>query len=337
MPGPFPGRVISVKSDKSVDISTGKANDEVVREMMARGMRALTGADHDARRVAALLRALGRRRHQGQLRRLSALHLRLRDRRRDRPPAPGHRRAGIADLPLRAFSKSARRVQLRAASSRGPADRRRRTRQPQHRQQRLRSGHLSRSGSLRGRRHAVQHDAAGVETADEDHQHPEHEGPRRDRRHRVPQEHRLRQLLQRRAHAPARQVAHLLRRRHAGRDRAAALEDRAADHGRAARRVAWRAIREDDAVRLLSAPDSVWHRSRRHRSPAARHHRGEAARRGRDLGLGSLAGLAEDGRHAGARMRIPTSTSSSGNRGTSNTPRRSASASTIARRFRCRT
>jgi hypothetical protein len=44
MPGPYPGRVVSVKSDKSVDIATGKANDEVVREMMARGMRALTGA-----------------------------------------------------------------------------------------------------------------------------------------------------------------------------------------------------------------------------------------------------------------------------------------------------
>ena len=47
MPGPYPGRVVSVKSDKSVDIATGKANDEVVREMMARGMRALTGAAYD--------------------------------------------------------------------------------------------------------------------------------------------------------------------------------------------------------------------------------------------------------------------------------------------------
>ena len=43
MPGPYPGRVISIKSDKSVDVATGKANDEAVREMMARGMRALTG------------------------------------------------------------------------------------------------------------------------------------------------------------------------------------------------------------------------------------------------------------------------------------------------------
>src|SRR5262249_41811849 len=56
MPGPFPGSVISVKSDRSVDPSTGAANDEVVREMLARGMRALTGAGSTAdawRRVFA--------------------------------------------------------------------------------------------------------------------------------------------------------------------------------------------------------------------------------------------------------------------------------------------
>src|SRR5262245_27743884 len=44
MPGPYPGRVVSVKSDACVDTSSGAANDAVVREMMARGMRALTGA-----------------------------------------------------------------------------------------------------------------------------------------------------------------------------------------------------------------------------------------------------------------------------------------------------
>jgi hypothetical protein len=44
MPGPYPGRVVSVTSDKCVDIATGAANDEAVREMMARGMRTLTGA-----------------------------------------------------------------------------------------------------------------------------------------------------------------------------------------------------------------------------------------------------------------------------------------------------
>jgi hypothetical protein len=44
MPGPYPGRVVSVTSASSVDTATGAANDEVVREMMARGMRTLTGA-----------------------------------------------------------------------------------------------------------------------------------------------------------------------------------------------------------------------------------------------------------------------------------------------------
>ena len=48
MPGPFPGRVIAVKSDKSVDIATGAADDAAVREMMAAGMQALTGAKNSA-------------------------------------------------------------------------------------------------------------------------------------------------------------------------------------------------------------------------------------------------------------------------------------------------
>jgi len=43
MPGPYPGRVVSIRSDTCVDTSTGAANDEVVREMMARGLCALTG------------------------------------------------------------------------------------------------------------------------------------------------------------------------------------------------------------------------------------------------------------------------------------------------------
>jgi uncharacterized protein DUF362 len=44
MPGPYSGRVVSVKSEKSVDTTSNAANDEVVREMMARGLCALTGA-----------------------------------------------------------------------------------------------------------------------------------------------------------------------------------------------------------------------------------------------------------------------------------------------------
>jgi hypothetical protein len=44
MPGPYPGRVVSVTSAKSVETATGAANAEAVREMMAQGMRTLTGA-----------------------------------------------------------------------------------------------------------------------------------------------------------------------------------------------------------------------------------------------------------------------------------------------------
>lgn len=44
MPGPYPGRVVAVTSATSVDTATGAANAEVVREMMARGMRTLTRA-----------------------------------------------------------------------------------------------------------------------------------------------------------------------------------------------------------------------------------------------------------------------------------------------------
>jgi hypothetical protein len=43
MPGPYPGRVVSVRSASCVDEATNAANDAVVREMMARGICALTG------------------------------------------------------------------------------------------------------------------------------------------------------------------------------------------------------------------------------------------------------------------------------------------------------
>jgi uncharacterized protein (DUF362 family) len=43
MPGPYPGKVISVKSAKSLSEDGLKFNGEVVREMMERGMRELTG------------------------------------------------------------------------------------------------------------------------------------------------------------------------------------------------------------------------------------------------------------------------------------------------------
>jgi hypothetical protein len=44
MPGLYPGRVVSVASDRCLDTATNVADDAVVREMMDRGMRELTGA-----------------------------------------------------------------------------------------------------------------------------------------------------------------------------------------------------------------------------------------------------------------------------------------------------
>ena len=48
MPGPYPGQVVSVHSEKSIDVATEKPNAAVVAEMLSRGMRALTG-DNDVR------------------------------------------------------------------------------------------------------------------------------------------------------------------------------------------------------------------------------------------------------------------------------------------------
>jgi len=48
MPGPYPGQVASVHAEECIDVQTEKPNAAVVREMMARGMRELTG-DKDAR------------------------------------------------------------------------------------------------------------------------------------------------------------------------------------------------------------------------------------------------------------------------------------------------
>jgi hypothetical protein len=43
MPGPYPGRVVALHSDKVVDVASGAADAAVVQEMLARGMCALTG------------------------------------------------------------------------------------------------------------------------------------------------------------------------------------------------------------------------------------------------------------------------------------------------------
>jgi len=44
MPGPYPGRVISIHSEKCIDTASNHVDQAIVREMMDRGMRTLTGA-----------------------------------------------------------------------------------------------------------------------------------------------------------------------------------------------------------------------------------------------------------------------------------------------------
>ena len=84
------------------------------------------------------------------------------------------------------------------------------SREPMLGQRRLRSGHLRRGRPLRRGGHPVQPDEPGVAAPDQDRQHPEHEGPRRHGRHRLPEEHRVRQLLQRRPHPLPRPIAHAI-------------------------------------------------------------------------------------------------------------------------------
>lgn len=47
MPGPFPGKVVRVHSDKCIDSSSDEVDNATVREMMSRGIRSLTGANND--------------------------------------------------------------------------------------------------------------------------------------------------------------------------------------------------------------------------------------------------------------------------------------------------
>ncbi len=47
MPGPYPGRVVRVRSPKCIDTRTSRVDVPTVREMMSRGMRSLTGAKTD--------------------------------------------------------------------------------------------------------------------------------------------------------------------------------------------------------------------------------------------------------------------------------------------------
>ena len=58
MPGPYPGQVIRVHSENSIDANSGKVNAQLVHQMIASGMKALTG---DARNEDAWARFISPR------------------------------------------------------------------------------------------------------------------------------------------------------------------------------------------------------------------------------------------------------------------------------------
>jgi uncharacterized protein (DUF362 family) len=49
MPGPFPGRVIRVRSERSIDEKSGAVNRAVVQQMLTAGMKSLTGESSEAK------------------------------------------------------------------------------------------------------------------------------------------------------------------------------------------------------------------------------------------------------------------------------------------------
>jgi uncharacterized protein (DUF362 family) len=57
MPGPYKGQVVRVHSNRSVDEATGKVDSQVVRTMLAEGMRALTGDQDDRESWARFITA----------------------------------------------------------------------------------------------------------------------------------------------------------------------------------------------------------------------------------------------------------------------------------------
>ena len=150
MPGRYPGPVVAVRLGAGARCRDhAQTAADVVREMMARGMCALTRTRAARRRLAAVLRPCRRGWHQGQLRRPSPRRLGPRDRCRNGTSVDERRHTCRADIRLRALPAAARGRELRTAPAARRPDRRRRAGERLLRQQRLRSSHLCRGRSVR--------------------------------------------------------------------------------------------------------------------------------------------------------------------------------------------
>ena len=190
-PVPIPGAWSRSTPRKVIDEVTEKVDVPTVQAMIARGMSTLTG-DKDPRDswarffnaqdfVGIKVNASGAPGAMSMPEVVAEITRNLIDRRRE---ADEHR------------DSRARRRPDPAPEVR-PVRARRRSRRVGEHLARLRSRRLRRGELLRRGGHALVPDSHGHGAVHEDHQRAEHEGPRRLRRDRVPEEHRLRRVQQR--------------------------------------------------------------------------------------------------------------------------------------------
>ena len=337
MPGPYPGRVIAVTSERCVDTETSAADDEVVREMMARGhVRAHRHEDRRSRPGGASSSpptwSASRSTAAAIPWCVSAYEIVAEVVRQ----LDGGRRAADADLRLRAVPEPARRRQLRArtcpracsivaAETRQPARRTTAATTPttyveadlfgeedtRSNMMRLVSEKLTKIINIPNMK---DHGATGATGC-----------------------------LKNIAYGSFSNVA---RTHYNGKSHTYSfvgtlasvepLRSRTVLQIMDGLRGVWHGgpFARTRQLRLLPEADPVRHRSGGHRPPAARHHRRQAQGRGRDLDLRPLARPRSRWTTAARATPIPTSTSSSASPATWSTRRRSASAWPTTRRSR---
>ena len=193
MPGLYPGRVVTVHSPKCIDEATEKVDVPTVREMIAQGMTTLTG-DKDPRDSWA--RFFNADDFVGIKINCSGAPGAM-----SMPDIVAEIARNLMTVGVKPDEHRDSRARRRADPAREirPVRPGRRPRRVGEHLARVRPGRLRRGQLLRRGRHALVPDADGQRAVHQDHQRPEHEGPRRVGRHRLPEEHRLRRVQQRRA------------------------------------------------------------------------------------------------------------------------------------------
>ena len=100
MPGPYPGQVVRVHSEKSLDVATDKVDRAVVKQMLSTGHEGAHRRRQRRGRLAALHLSYGCSRHQSELLRRAADLLRAGNCRRNRGKSGQNRRFSVEYLRL---------------------------------------------------------------------------------------------------------------------------------------------------------------------------------------------------------------------------------------------